>query len=206
MKLPSPIISSIEIAINNALKLDNHSFKSVTQLQGKVIKIQFLVVDVAFYLVPTADGMQVLADWEGEPDTEICGSPMAMLRTALSDNRQTLLQGDVKIIGDTDLGQKVQKILNQIDPDWEEPLSKIFGDVAGHQMGEFARSLGNFAKSAFNSLAMTGSEYVQEESRAVVTSTELERFADGVDSVRADTDRMQLRVERLQQKLKEQLS
>jgi len=206
MNLPTPVISSIEIALNNALKLDNDSFKRVTALQGKVIKIQLHVVDVAFFMAPTADGIQVLAEYDGEPDTEIHGSPMAMLRTALSDNRQTLLHGDVKIIGDTDLGQKVQKILNQIDPDWEEPLSQVFGDVAGHQTGELFRGIGSFAKNTFNSIAMTSAEYVQEESRDVVTPTEVERFADGVDNIRTDADRLQMRIDRLQQKLREQLS
>ncbi|MDX1810345.1 MAG: hypothetical protein R3240_00235, partial [Gammaproteobacteria bacterium] len=69
MNLPTPVIAGIELAINNALKLDNDSFKRVTQLQGKVIKIQLQVVDAAFFLAPTADGMQVLADYEQEPDT-----------------------------------------------------------------------------------------------------------------------------------------
>lgn len=206
MSLPSPVISALEVAINNALQLDNDTLKRVTALQGKIVKIQFKVVDVWFYLAPVADGIQVLADYEREADTTISGSPFALLRTALSDDRQTLLQGDVKIEGDTDLGQKFQKILKQLDPDWEEPLAKVFGDVAGHQMGEVIRGFASFAKNAFNSLSMSTAEYVQEESRDVVTPTELSRFADQVDQTRSDTDRLQMRIDRLQQKLKEQVS
>jgi len=203
MNLPTPIISGIDIAINNALKLDNDSFRRVTQLQGKVVKIQFTVLDAAFFLAPTADGIQVLAELDREPDTEICGSPMAMLRTALSDSRKSLLQGDVKISGDTSLGQEFQTILKQIDPDWEEPLSQLFGDVAGHQLGDLLRGFGLFAKNTLSSLAMTGAEYAQEEARDVVTSTEIERFTDKVDQLRSDADRMQARVEKLQRKLGE---
>lgn len=206
MTLPSPVISGIELAINNALKLDNDSFTRVTQLQGKVIKIEFRVVAAEFFLAPQSDGMQVLAEYAGEADTTITGSPMALLRTALEDNRQTLLQGDVKISGDTDLGQKFQKLLNDIDPDWEEPLSQVFGDVAGHQMGETIRSFSQFAKSTLSSLLTSGSEYIQEESKDVVTDTEQARFADGVDRVRAAVDRLDARIVKLQKRVEEQQS
>ena len=206
MILPSPIVSSLEVALNNALRLDSDSFNQVTALQGKIVKIQLLVVDVLFFLAPMADGIQVLADYDAEPDTTIIGSPMALLRTALVDDRKTLLQGDVKIEGDTNLGQKVQRILKQLDPDWEEPLAQLFGDVAGHQMGEMIRGFTNFAKNALGSLAMSSAEYVTEESRDVVTPTEAERFADKVDILRGDTDRLELRLQRLQEKIKEQLS
>lgn len=206
MILPSPVISAMEVALNNALLLDSDSFEKVTQLAGKIIKIDLHLVDIQFYLAPTADGIQVLGECEQDADTTILGTPLSLLRTALTNDRQTLLQGDVNIEGDTDLGQKFQKILNNIEPDWEEPIAKVFGDVAGHQIGEVIRGFGQFAKNTFISLSMSTSEYYQDESRDIVTSTEAERFADSVDNVRSDVERMELRIERLRQTIREQSS
>lgn len=204
MKLPSPVANALELAINNALALDEDSFQQVTRLAGKIIKFQFLVVDVEFYLAPVGDGIQVLTTIDEEPDTIIEGSPLALLRTAVTKDRQTILQGDVKIHGDMDLGQKFQKILHNLDPDWEEPLARMFGDVAGHQIGEFIRGVNAFALNAFNSLTNSTAEYFQEESRDIVSPTECERYSEGVDQLRGDADRLQLRIQRLQQRLEEQ--
>ncbi len=206
MILPSPVVSSLELALNNALRLDNHSFRRVVCLVGKVIKIDLQVIDLQFYLAPVPDGIQVLADYDKEPDATIEGSPLALLRTALIKDQQTLRAGDVKIIGDTDLGQKFQAILNNLEIDWEESLSQLFGDVAGHQMGDLIRGFSAFAQNAFDSLSQSTTEYFKEESKDLLSTTEVERFADGVDEIRAATERLQLRIERLQKKSLEPLS
>ena len=199
MILPSPIAGIIEIALNRALQLDEHTFKQIIALQGKVIAIELSGIDITFYLAPALDGVQVLTECEAGADTTIRGTPISLLKTAITDDRKTLFKGEVVIEGNMALGQKFQKILDGLEMDWEEPLSQVIGDIAAHQVGNAIRGFADFAKSAFNSLTMSSAEYFQEETKDVVNPVELERFTDKVDVLRADTDRLEAKFNRLQE-------
>lgn len=197
MILPSPVVAILELTLNRALQMDEHTLERVIELQGKIIGIELLGIDTRFYLAPALDGVQVLAEIDGEADTFIRGTPVSLLRTAVSDDRSTLFKGQVVIDGDMQLGQKFQRILEELEIDWEEPLSKLIGDIAAHQVGDMVRQFSGWAKSALNSLSMTTAEYFQEETRDVVNPVEIERFANQVDGIRADVDRLEQRVQKL---------
>jgi len=205
MKLPAPVAGIIEIALNRALQLDEHTLKQVISLQGKVIGIELSGLDTVFYLAPALDGVQVLTEYENGADTTIRGTPISLLKTALSDDRKTLFKGEVVIDGDMALGQKFQKILDGLEMDWEEPLAQVIGDIAAHQVGDVIRGFAGFAKTAFNSLTMSTAEYFQEETKDVVNPVELERFTDKVDVLRADTDRLEAKLQKIKVKIKEKV-
>ncbi len=204
MKLPDPAVSLMEIAINRALKLDDFSFQKMVVLQGKIIGIELLGLDLRFYLAPVSDGVQVLSavDQSSSVDTWIRGTPLSMLKTAITDDRSGLFKGDVTIEGDMALGQKFQRILDGLDIDWEELLSQFIGDVAAHQLGEFVRGVSQWAGHSVDSISQTTGEYFQEETRDIVSPVEVERFVDNVDKLRSDTDRLILVLEKLQNKIK----
>jgi len=197
MNLPSGFAPLIELPLNHALQLDDHALQSVISLNGKVIGIDLQVLNIQFYLAPTRDGIQVLSSYEREPDTTIRGTPMSLLQVAITKERDALIKGDVTIDGDMQLGQTFQRILNGLDIDWEEPLSKIMGDVAAHQVGEAVRGFAEFGKMALSSLINSTSEYYQEETQDIVNSTELDRFSNKVDKIRSDVDRLEARINKL---------
>jgi len=182
-----------------------NTLKQIILLQGKVIAIELSGLDITFYLAPALDGVQVLTECENGADTTIRGTPLSLLQTAISDDRKTLFKGEVVIDGDMALGQKFQKILDGLEMDWEEPLSQVIGDIAAHQVGELVRGFAGFAKSAFESLTMSSSEYFQEETKDVVNPVELERFTDKIDVLRADTDRLEARFKKIKNKIEENL-
>ena len=200
MKLPSPAVMMMEIAINRALKLDDESYQKMIALKGHIIGIELLGFNVKFYLAPNIDGVQVLADTEETVDTWIRGTPLSMMKIGLSNDRSALFKGDVTIEGDMELGQKFQRILDGLEIDWEEPLSKVVGDVTAHQLGDLVRGFSSWAVNSIESISQTTGEYFQEESQDVVSSVETERFVDKVDILRSDTERLALRLEKLIQK------
>ena len=197
MNLPPAIAPLIELPLNRALQLDEHTLQQVTALSGKVIGIDLQILNVQFYLAPTLDGVQVLPSYDSEADTIIRGSPLSLLHVAITKERDALIKGEVTIDGDVQLGQKFQRILNNLDIDWEEPLSKIVGDVAAHQIGESIRGFFDFGKKAFDSITHSTAEYYVEETQDVVSSTELDRFGSKVDELRAGVDRLEARVQKL---------
>ena len=132
------------------------------------------------------------------PDTVLRGTPYTMARLGLSKKSGELLfSGAVEIDGDAELGQRFKALLDSIDIDWEEQLSRITGDVIAHQIGVAWRDLQAWRRQATETLSKDAVEYFQEESRDLPTPTEVEAFLAGIDTLRSDVDRLEQRVARL---------
>ena len=147
------------------------------------------------YIFPTDRGVQVSAEYEGEADTVLRGAPLSLFKMGLvSNTAELLLKGEVEITGDTRLGHQFKNIMSQMDIDWSEPLAALFGDGVAHQLQQAGKMLGQWGKDTVTSVSTSLSEYLQEESRDVVSETELEIFNNEVDRLRNDVDRIQAQI------------
>lgn len=82
-----------------------------------------------------------------------------------------------------------------MDIDWSEPLSALVGDSFAYQLHQAGSKLGRWGKDSVKSVSASFSEYLQEESRDVVTETELDVFNQAVDHLRDDVDRLQAKID-----------
>ena len=106
--------------------------------------------------------------------------------------------GDVDLSGDAATAQRFQKLLDLAQPDIEEELSRVIGDVAAHRIAEIARGVGKWARDARATMGGNIREYLQEESREVPTRYEVERFTQQVGTLRDDVERIAARLKRLE--------
>ena len=196
--MPLMAVSVMEKLLNEALRLDPESLAKIAALEGKVIGLEISGLDATIYLMPGASGVQLHAVLEGEPDVLIKGGPLGLVRMGLSRQPSSLFGEGVEIEGDIHLGRQIQKIIDDLDIDWEEQLSRLLGDVAAHQLGNFLRSATQWGKKTGETFGEDVVEYLQEESRDLVVRPELDRFLDNVDTLRVDVDRLEQRVRRLQ--------
>lgn len=198
MQLPIILLSSIETAMNAWLKLDDEAMPQFESIQDKVIQLHITGLEINLYFFPNANHVQVISEYEGEPDTIIHGSPIALMRlTTADDAGKTLLDSDAYIEGNTALGTHFSQILKSVDIDWEEFLSKVVGDVLAHQVGSVAGETKSWFAESEQAMRLNIGEYLSEESQLVVAESELNNYLDEVDRMRADVDRMQARVQRL---------
>jgi len=202
MVLPLLATAALEKALNHCLHMDPETLAQVTRLEGKVIALAITGLGKSIYLVPTADGLRVQSVFEGEPDVTIKGGPFSLARLGLSEHPASVFGDGVEMAGDAQLGRKVQHILDSLDLDWEEQLSRLSGDVIAHQVGNTVRELFSWGSKTAETLGRDVAEYFQEESRDLVVKPELDQFLDCVDTLRSDVDRMAQRVKRLQAQLK----
>jgi len=105
--------------------------------------------------------------------------------------------GRMRIEGDADLARRLQRLAERFDPDWQQPFTRVFGDVLGVQVAKAFAAAFREARVAGRNLAESAAEYVTEESRDVVPRAELDAFHDDVDAVRDDVERLAARIERL---------
>ena len=185
----------IEAAINRYVALDPEMLDKLAAFDGKVIKIEIAGTTKVLFMFPGKHGIHINTVHEGAVDTILRGSPLSLFKMGLVSNAATmLLKGEVEISGDTRLGHQFKSVFSQMDIDWSEPLAELVGDTLAYQMQQSGKKLGQWGRDSIKSVATSVSEYLQEESRDVVTATELEIFNDAVDQVRNDVDRLQAKI------------
>jgi len=198
-----PFIAALELALNQYLALDPESKKILQQFTGKVVKLYITSPRVELYLLPAESGIQVLNNYQDTADTTISGSLLAFARTGMAaekEKTQAVFSGTIKIEGDIALGQKFQSLFENLDIDWEEHLSHIFGDIIAHKMGNLGRDFFAWAKQSRHSLAMDSSEFLQYETRDLLEKREMAEFLNQIDTIRSDVDRLEAHIKRLSNK------
>lgn len=203
--LPTAVTAAIEVAINRVLQLDEETVARLAKIQGKVIAIEFSGLDVTLCLIPELEQLTVYGRFEGDVDTVLRGTPMALMRMGLATHAgDALFAGEVSISGDVELGQEFSEILDAMDIDWEEHLSHITGDLVAHKVGNAVRDIFSWGQQTISTLGQDAAEYLQEEDDALPNRDEVETYLSQIDVLRTDVDRMEARVNRLSTHLSEE--
>jgi ubiquinone biosynthesis protein UbiJ len=124
----------------------------------------------------------------------LSGTPLAYLSMVGAQPEGAMRSGNIRIEGDAEVAQAFRDLLKAAQPDVEEELARVIGDVGAHQIGNLARGALRFGKRVADTFAQNVSEYLQEESRDVVTRIETDEFVEAVDKLRDDVERAEARL------------
>lgn len=194
----------LESALNQYLQQDPEISSRLARLHGRVIAIELLGTGLCFYLVPTQSAsLQVLSRYEGQPDCHISGPPFSLLGSALKNDPANTFSGAIRVTGNTSLAQEITDILKSIEIDWEEHLATLTGDLLGHQLGRRLHLSAGWISRLADTTGINLGEYLQQEIRLLPSVIELENFYHDVDVLRDDSERLAVRIARLQQRRKE---
>jgi len=137
----------------------------------------------------------------GRSDATVAGSPFALLRLARGVNRNASLAA-AQVRGDAEIANLYRQLFALARPDLEEELSRIVGDLPARRFSQVAKQTVAWARRARRTAGENIAEYLQEESRDLVNTSELEEFLHGVDALRETADRVEARLARLERRLK----
>jgi ubiquinone biosynthesis protein UbiJ len=191
------ILEQIATVLNRGVAASSRAQELCERLEGRALGVRVEGLPVHVVARVTASRITLASGGESEPDSTVSGTPLSLLALAGPDGQGRLRSGAVTISGDAEIAQSFQDLLRAARPDLEEELSRLIGDVAAHQIGNLVRSAGGWGRKAAATFAANVSEYLQEESRDLVTRTEIEEFLAGVDELREAADRLQARVGQL---------
>ncbi|MDJ0654233.1 MAG: SCP2 sterol-binding domain-containing protein [Xanthomonadales bacterium] len=198
---PSPLGTMLTAGMNRLfdrlVDLDPASAERLAELEGRTLEVQLEGPGINLLLNVSDGRLRASIGGEAQPDASLKATPGGFLALAASGGETAV--GRLKIEGDVDTARRFQELFAGLDPDWEEGMTRVFGDVIGFQA---ARLMGNgvaWLRQAGASLAESASEYVREESRQLVTRPEMEEFLDAVDDLRDDVAHLESRVQRLQE-------
>lgn len=194
-KWPPPLLRVLEGGLNRVLSLDSSAADTLQGLEGRSIALR-LKPWPAPVQISVSEGRLRASD-AAEPDLSISASAGALVALAAERGGFELPAGRIDISGDADLARRVQKLVKQLDPDWDKPFADFFGEVAGYQIAKGLRGAVAWGRATAKSLVRSSSEYLREESRDLIAPGELADFVDGVERTRDDVERLEARIERL---------
>lgn len=198
---------ALEAALNRALALDPETRSALTALDGRRVALALESPPLALEVRVNGEQLSVgPVDAATAPDlavrTTLTGalSQLTNLLGGESSRAAATPVGRVHVTGDAELARHLQRLVERFDPDWQQPFTRIFGDVLGMQMANVVAGAFKQARSTVSSFAESAAEYVTEESRDVVGKAELNAFHDDVDMLRDEVERLSARLARMRQR------
>ena len=194
--LPGLLAATLETAINRVLSLDENSPRRLQQLQGKHVRLELEGLNIKLNFLFSQHRVQVCLDMDGEPDTVISGSPVALFAMAIPDEEGHwgTPGSRVRISGDATLARDLERLFSRLDPDWEGQLSNVFGEVAGHQLAAGARGAAAALRETVATLEDMTGEFFQRPGSPLAQAAELKSFGNSVDTLRDATARLEARL------------
>lgn len=185
----------LEAGANRVLRLDPLALEQLANLDGCLIRLELTDLGFGLDAVPSASGLRLSPAGAHAAEVTLRGAFRSFARLALGGG--TVVPGTIEITGNLETGRRFQEVLRGLEPEWEEALARVMGDVLAHRLGNLARDSGAWVKAAISELRLDATEVLQEELRILPNRAEVERLLGAIDILRADVDRLEARVRRL---------
>lgn len=187
-------LASAEKMLNAALRYDPATRIGLAQLEGKILAVQITAPAITIFVMPMDDELRLMGNWNGNVDTRITGSLLALAQLSQTEIHN-LKDSGVTVMGDLSLLADLQRLVKNLDIDWEEMLSQFTGDIVGHQAAQLIRAKFGWAKDRAKDAQRLTGEFLTEELKILPGKPELEDFYRQVDDLRLAVDRAAARVE-----------
>ena len=190
-------LSALEHIINRTLQLDPPTLSRLQVLEDRVLLLHLTQPEMVLG-VTWANDRVLLKSLPEQVDASLKATlPACLLLLTSRDKMAALHANDIEIAGDTGLIQTVTFILQEAELDWESLLTDRLGSVAGHALGQGIRTIFGWAKDTNQRFTRNAAEYMTEEARLVVSEAEIDMFCEDVTALQLDVDRLNARVEQL---------
>lgn len=192
--------AALEALVNRALALDPASRRRLAALAGQVFHLECTQPEIDLFLLPQAEGVQLAGFWDGAVTAAISGNHEDYIELLGSkDPGATLINGRMRVRGDSQALLRLRDIAADLELDWEAPLTRVFGDVLGHQLGRGLRHLGGALRHAGGSIGRQLRDYLKEESDWLAPRWQVEQFCAEVQQVAQRGERLESRLAVLRQ-------
>jgi ubiquinone biosynthesis protein UbiJ len=197
------VFDRLSTMLNRNVAQSERAAALARQLEGRGLALEFEGTPLTFSF-RVADGRITLGTRDAvEVDATLSGSPLSLLSLVGPGAADRLRGSSIRIAGDAEVAQRFRDLLQHAQPDFEEELSRVVGDVAAHQVANIARGLFDWSRKAADSLSSNVAEYLQEEGRDVPARVEVEEFLEAVDQLREATDRFDARLSRAESRARQ---
>lgn len=183
-------------AINRLLRANAWALERLRAHAGKTALLASPPVE--FRLTVLESGEVAAAARDSETQVTITAPAGVVLRLAARDESAW---NAAVVSGDMQFAAAIDYVRRNLVWDYEEDLSRIFGDVAAHRMAGAVREIDRWGRAAARNLAQTWVEYATYEQPVLVSASALDTFNREVDEVRDHAARIEKRIELIKRRL-----
>ncbi len=183
------------------LALLNHLIQQNVELKTRWQQHQQRVIALVLPMLTLKGRIDAQGFWQedcAEADTTITIASSALSKM-LSGIQPGV--GDVHISGDHALGMAILPLIQALQYDWRNDLTRLLGDTVGGKVAQELENLYQHGRAISHSIAAQVADYARESDAAVVGQQQLQQFTAQVETLRDDSARLAARIARLQQKL-----
>jgi ubiquinone biosynthesis protein UbiJ len=200
--LQAGAFNGLELAINSALKYDPATLRELTALEGQVLLVDCTMPAMRIAIQTSQQQIILHSSWDDEAAVTLQGSLIALAKMAANASDTSSFAGSgVQLSGDLETLHKLQKILSQLNIDWEGALADIIGDVPAHMVGSALRKSAEIAQQNKQRVTTALTEVAQEELQLIPSQNAFAQFKQEVRKMASDTDRIKARITALGEKI-----
>ena len=199
MKMLYATISLVlESAVNLALKADPEYRSLLQSLHGKSMSIKLSDFPFCLTLIPLESRLTIHLNGDEKASVLIAGMSSDLIALGLSDHPQSVLgERHIDVNGNLHVLMAYQKLLHQLDLDWEGLLARYVGDMPARELCRPARATQKWAKAALSSARLDITEYLQEEARLFPPREAVQDFYEDIISLKNQIERLEKRTDHL---------
>jgi ubiquinone biosynthesis protein UbiJ len=189
------LLTPFELALNAALAHDPESRSKLIQFDQRCIAIDISDMNKIIHVKFIQDTLALSLDAESDADLTITGKALTLAK--LGSDPDSLFSADIDINGDVQFAKQLRDLLDGFDFDWEAQLARFTGDTLAYPIAHGLRQFGRWAKDSHQSMQLNVAEYLKEETLILPDQSQVNGFLSAVDTLRADTERLEARIARL---------
>ncbi len=191
------INSFLITTFNRYLSCDPERAQALESIDGKVLWLTFKEPQHTLLMQVSGSTLQA-ADKEIHCDAEIIVSVNVLTdKLAGADQNQLLKNGSIEIRGDSHIASVFNNVLQEVEIDWQDLVSKYTGDVVAHQLAAGVKTVHGIMQNLRENARLDMRDYLQDDLQVAVTQGEVDDFIKHVDELRAHTDRLEARLNKL---------
>ncbi|HEY0338063.1 MAG TPA: hypothetical protein VGC70_12050 [Burkholderiales bacterium] len=181
--------------LNRLLRTNTWALDRLRVHAGKTALLRCRPFELRFGVTPA--GELALPLPHTTPDVAIGVTPGILLRVGARDADAW---SAVEVTGDVEFAAAIDYVRRNLQWDYEEDLSRIFGDVAAHRFASVIKQLDVWGRDTTLKVGRTLAEYVTYERPLIASAHAVETFNREVDTLRDDAERLEKRLDLLRRK------
>lgn len=195
-------IKALESLVNKAMDYDPSTQSGFRDLHGRVIKIKCMAPKLSLYILFKKQSVQLKKQYEDFVDLKLTGTGLSFGAFSINvDEQVSFFDSGIDVSGDQEVLSQLQKLLKNLDIDWEAALSDIIGDIPAYAIGKSVRSSLQWKRNILKRTTEVAVEFGQEETQIIPSPVEAIDFADSVKKIQNEVERLNLKVNKLTTKL-----
>lgn len=200
-------LEGVEHLINRALEYDPISARALTNLNGQIILVDSTMPPLSISIEPTDNGVKLHSERQKENAVTVEGTLVSMVGVALNAQDSMSFSGTgVKVSGNLETLNQLNKIIGNLDIDWEGALAQLIGDLPAHLFCKTVRNSASFKKETAARATSAIVEVAQEEFRLTPSKNEFEARGPEIRRLSSDIDRLTARMDKFQLKVRQHIS